>query len=281
MSYAKPWSTTCSLFSNPRPLFEEIYMYKKVLQVCLYAGAMTFATAGQAAVVDNFDSYAEGSSLASNGYTQFGGGFSIVYPDTTGSGLTDPPFPPLEGTQSVYVGSSQFDARGWGAASSEVGDGATLSVLVKQETAAASGQTQFYLSGNAGIGGGGSAAGIFLDHATGLINLFGTAETPTAFAYTPGSVYLLEMELDFTTDSFVGYATDVTGAGPRTLLGSQAFGVALDAVTTASDGGILLGNANSGSAAFWDDVQITIPEPASLTLVGLGALIMVSRRRLH
>src|SRR5262245_23988786 len=90
---------------------------------CVVAASLSLACISQtqAVVVDNFDSYAAGSSLPSNGWTAFGGG-SIVYPDA-GSGLVPPTYNPLEGTKSVYIHGGGQAGRGWGAASSAVADG--------------------------------------------------------------------------------------------------------------------------------------------------------------
>jgi hypothetical protein len=247
--------------------------------------AMAFAistSVASAVIVDDFDSYLAGSSLAANGYTQFGGGASIVYPDV-GSGLVPPTYPPLEGTQSVYIG-GQFDGRGWGspAAAAAVGDGAILSWIVRNEINAAIGQTSFYLSDTAGIGGGGTPGGIILDGATDLIYLSGATETATSFSLVSPNTYKLEMELNFTADTFDAYVTDVTGAGSRTFLGTKAFGVALSAAVVAADGGVLFGNTGGGSAAFWDEIVI-VPEPTSIVLLTFAGLILGvgSRKRLR
>jgi len=256
----------------------------KAIAILAAAGLLASASILPAAVVDNFESYAMASHLKdNNGWTEFGSpDRSVVYPDTTGSGLVPPTYPALEGSQSVYVYGFYY-GRGWGAASSQVGDGATLSWLVREESSSGNGSSGFYLTPV--VTGGASPAGVLLDHATDKIVLTGSGSTITSYSFAPATNYKLEMVLDFTNDQFTAYATDVTNVGTRTLLGTQAFGMDLSAATVASTGGILLGRdagAGDSSPAMWDDIQITaaaVPEPASVGLLSVAGVLALRRRR--
>jgi hypothetical protein len=115
----------------------------------------------------------------------------------------------------------------------------------------------------------------------GFFTLFGTPYTPSSVPVEIGDTYLVEMVIDFgtPTPTFEGFATNLTDGGPRLSLGTRSS----FAATTAADifqntnGGIYVGNGNA-AAAYFDDIDILIPEPASIALLVMGGL-GVGRRR--
>jgi hypothetical protein len=116
----------------------------------------------------------------------------------------------------------------------------------------------------------------------GFFTLFGVPYTPSSVPAEIGDTYLVEMVIDFgaPTPTFEGFATNLTDTGPRLSLGTRSSFAALSAadIFQNTNGGIYAGNGNA-TAAYFDDIDIVIPEPASLGLVALGGLVMMSRRR--
>jgi hypothetical protein len=257
-------------------------MSLRFAQFTCAVGASLFATSAlSAAVLDNFESYPVGN-LPSPPYNASGNLSRSFVGDAgaLGAALI------LEGSQSLYhygpVEQGYFAARGFGAAASEVANGSIISSLYREEVDGTAGQGAFYLSDNAGIGGGGTVGGVLFDQASNTVQLSnGGTATPTTYAYIFNNVYKVEMELNFTTDTFDAYITNTTTGGPRTFLGTQAFGAALDAATFASDGGILLTKQNASAAnVVFDDITVTaVPEPAAIGLLGIGAMGLMRRRR--
>jgi hypothetical protein len=248
---------------------------------CAFGASLAIASLASAAVLDNFESYAVGN-LPSPPYSASGNLSRSFVGDAgaLGAALI------LEGSKSLYqygaVDQGYFAARGFGGAASEVTDGSTISFLYREEADGTAGQGAFYLSDNAGIGGGGAVGGVLFDQASMTVELsLGGSATPTAYAYVFNNVYQVDMELNFTTDTFNAYITNTTTSGPRTFLGTQAFGAPLNAATVASDGGILLAKQSTSAAnLIFDGITVTaVPEPAAIGLLGIGAIGLMRRRR--
>lgn len=256
-------------------------MSQIVRNVALFGAAvlLNISAGVHAAVVANFESptYTAGTDIGGvDGWVKHSGDGRVT-PDAN-SGYVPPTYPILQGSQSFVQYGTGFYGRGWGSASSAVADGSTLSALVRHEINASSGVSGLYMSDNAGLGGGGSPAGVEFNHASDTIDLFGSGgSTSSGYAFANATTYLVEMVLDFTTDSFQAYATDLTNAGPRTSLGSKSFASAEDASTVAADGGVLI--LRAGSAVFWDAIEVNaIPEPALGGLLAMAATALLRRK---
>jgi hypothetical protein len=196
-----------------------------------------------------------------DGWIAFDSAEGKVMPSAS-TGYIPPTYPILSGSQSFAHYREDFYGRAWGLAASEVTNRSTFSWLMRTEFNAASGYNAVYFSHNVGIGGGSTPGGVELNEATNTFHLFGdSGSTNTAVSYTPATTYLLEMELNFTSDQFETFVTDVTNNSARASLGIKAFVVPLDAATVASNGGIFFGRLG-GTAAMYDDFSITaIPDP--------------------
>jgi len=243
-----------------------------------------------AAVISNFEAptytadqdvvSASGGVRGVDGWGAIGwaSGSGVVTPYTSG-GFVPPAYPILEGSQSFFLVSGATYNRGWGSAASEVADGASVSALVRiGDPYSTAGRTVSF-DITPVISGFGTLAGIRLNTGTHTFSLAGTNPSALNVGYLDQTTYKLEMVLDFTNKQINACATDITNSGPQVSLGTSGFN---DNTVTASylaaNGGVMIGK--NGSYVFFDDFQVNaIPEPAALSLLGFGGLMMLRRRK--
>jgi len=178
----------------------------------------------------------------------------------------------LAGAQSVYhYRSTSFIDR---VIPGGVPNGSTLSWLFAQEVLhndQNAGEYNFAGLMDAAITGNSTAAVGVLPNNNFALFGDGTA-TDTGITLSALNVYLIEMELDLTTQTFDGYVTNITAAGPRTSLGTKAFNSSAPLTVAPAFGSFKAG----GSAIILDN--IVIPEPASAGLLAAGSLIVLRRK---
>lgn len=166
----------------------------------------------------------------------------------------------LQGDRSVVLNGTArraFDA------GTSLGDGTILSWRVRVEDGASS---ALYFSDN--LSAGSTPGGV--EFANGTISAFGTTSTPTNLIYKSGAEYMVNLELNFSTDRFKLWVEDEEGrlfdAGDGA---SYAFYKALSPNELLDDGGVFL---VSSGVSILDDVQIASPvSGAPATLVYSGA----------
>jgi hypothetical protein len=180
-----------------------------------------------------------------------GSGTANITPDGGGTGATNV----LEGTQSAVLGlSGRFGvAREWGAAGAVIGaDPWVLRGVMSQLTAG--GQTEFWVSNSAGVGGAGTPAGLIF-HSGGNFRVqdLVLGEIDTGVSWTPGDVYRVDIVLDLAADTYGVVVENLTaGTGRQNLdtgLQMADFGGGV-----AASGGVILINDGTGGISVFDTV---------------------------
>lgn len=91
----------------------------------------------------------------------------------------------------------------------------------------------------------------------------------TGLDYTIGTWQSVKIVADFDTDT---YTVEVEG---NPAAGSFAFHTSQSHIRS-----VLFGCSNDGTTAYYDDVQLdVIPEPMTMSLLGIGAVMMLVRRK--
>lgn len=219
-----------------------------------------------------------------DGWRNGTGGNGVIFPDNI-SGYAPPAIPVLAGTQS-YVLISGFQEKPFGAAGSQVGDGAILSTLYGIEALVSSNGTisGFYLSNNAAAAG--VIGGIEAWGPTGTFAVWGVGGTvASAIPIVEDKHYLLEIELNVTdgvVDFFEGFVTGVTTPLARTSIGTRTLeGPAANRTVAniANIGGVFI-SSSGATGVYWDDIEINaIPEPAALGAMSFLGLLLFRLRQ--
>ena len=94
--------------------------------------------------------------------------------------------------------------------------------------------------------------------------------------------YLLEMEMNFTGQTFMAYVTDLTNGGERTLLGEAEFWFSEEVSgpvvpTDGTNAGYVV--VTRGGAVAYYDAFNCVPEPTAAILLAMGLLGVLSFRR--
>jgi hypothetical protein len=238
------------------------------------------AVVSNGAVISNFETptYTAGTHELDSvdGWTRASGAANGGWVTPTGAYIP-PTYPILEGSQSWLQYANEQYVRGWGSASSAVGDGSTLSALVRPGTMSA-GFVGFYLNATSTTAA--PVVGIRMNYDGASSYQFRMANASGgsyAGSFDPTHTYKLELVIDFTNQTAVGWATDVTTSGSPFNIGSIAF--AGGSGNVIANGGVQLYTAG-GNYPVYDDIQINaVPEPAALSLLGFGGLMMLRRRK--
>jgi hypothetical protein len=250
------------------------------LRISAASALLAFACTAQAGTFVDFEAptYTAGQSINGfDGWVAFGGNGRVT-PDVN-SGYVPPAYPILSGSQSYVHYTTGGLGHGWGSATGSVSNAFTTSLLVRTEFDASSGYYAVYFSDN--IGPGSTPGGFEMNHATDKIDIFGTTGTVSnGLSFAAATTYKMEMEVNLASNNFSVYATDLTNSGPRLLAGTGVFySGPLSLANVQANGGLLLWRGG-GSSAFVDDLAVNpIPEPATLSLLSIGAMFAGRRRR--
>jgi hypothetical protein len=219
-------------------------------------------------------SYFAGQTLIGvDGWTSYAAGSAVVTPVAGGETRV------LEGSQSAALygdGGTVCIARNFDAGTTMDDNTIVAWEFIGGGTA---GDTTMYLSHN--LAGGKTPIGLNVNHDTGNFDLYGY-NAPAASAsgtFVAGDKYLLEVALNFTTDTFEGFYTNLTAAGTRTSLGTAGFagGTPLDLTGAQLAAGAIAPWSDAsgvGAVAIFDNA--TIPEPSAITLLALGLISLLA-----
>lgn len=184
-------------------------------------------------------------------YSVYGG--SVVVTDSNPiSGSQSGRITGIGQTASLSVMARQFDAGG----PTEFGTGSIISGYM--QTSGTSGRAEFFYSDDPYNGT--SPCGISANIDTGIFDLYGkvggTGGYIPTISFSSNKNYYLELELNLETQGFNAYATNVSDAGPRTLLGSAIMQTNLpitpDMYPTSGYAIVTRGNA----IAVYDDLDV-------------------------
>jgi hypothetical protein len=180
-----------------------------------------------------------------------GSGTANITPDGGGTGATKV----LDGTQSAVLGlSGRFGvARGWGAAGAVIGlDPWVLRGVMSQLTAG--GQTEFWMSSTAGVGGASTPAGVVF-HSGGTFHVVDLVlgEIETGVSWIPGDVYLVDLVIDLAADTYGVVVENLTAGTGRQNLGA-GLQMADFGGSVAGSGGVILVNDGSGGTSVFDSI---------------------------
>ena len=206
-------------------------------------------------VISDFEAptFTAGSSFAGVDLwsNRVGSGTANITPDGGGTGVTNV----LDGSQSAVLAlSSRFGvAREWGAASAVISANPwVLRGVMSQLTAG--GQTEFWMSNSAGVGGAGTPAGLIF-HTGGTFHVWDLilGEIDTGVSWTPGDVYLVDIVLDLAADTYGVIVQNLTaGTGRQNLAAGLQMSDFGGGVAVA--GGVILINDGVGGISVFDTI---------------------------
>ena len=204
-------------------------------------------------------SYTAGTSFHSvDGWTNLvATGVSKVTPDGGDTGVATV----LDGTQSAVLTSSvRFSmGRGWGSGSLPISDSAwVLRGVLAQLTPG--GQSEFWLSSTAGVGGASTIAGLVF-HSGGMFRVLDdVAEVDTGVPWTEGHAYLVDLVFDVPADRYDVIVEDLTGGTGRQAL---ATGLTIGGgagppavINLINNGGVLVVDDGVGSRTVFDTILL-------------------------
>ena len=188
-------------------------------------------------------------------------GTSRVTPDGGGTGVAAV----LDGTQSAVLTSSvRFSmGRGWGTGNLPIGEAPwVLRGVLAQLTPG--GQSEFWLSATAGIGGASTIAGLIF-HSGGTFHVLDDiVDVDTGAPWTAGHAYLVDLVLDVPADRYKVMVEDLTGGSGRQAL---ATGLAIGGgagppaiVNLVNNGGVLVVDDGAGSRTVFDTILLAAYE---------------------